>query len=587
MLNKIQFLKFEKYADGLFKTYIYDDQLEDITKEFYDCFKNVISKKTPLDLFNLIYEEVLKEEVKKQNIPENQISNAVANIRGNPNFNNHYRKILDEIRTLNTFEEFYEICKRIENIVKSIPNTSVSISIPGRNIQLNPYNIFTEILTKFNSIVTIAFINLKPKFVYLDEEMELKGAVIKNTSWSNTLKEENKNYSINARLFRVMNIDIEDFEKKPLYIQRIILRNSCIEFSKMLKKYWDKNIMIGIQISEREMSFEIEERDNKNEPIKITLPEYRSKGFKWYLAYLITLEYLRILKNGGNNDIVLLLDDPAVYLHPNVQKSFLEKLEELSKEYQILYNTHLMSLFNEEELDRVLLVYLDKENRTKIKRPWSNEQKDIIYPIRRALGVDKILFKENLSKILFVEGISDKFILEGLGKLETLKNLKNWYIHPLSGGDKLEDNEIVKKVRLYSCLSNFEEIKYYFLLDGDKKEKFERDKISNKIIFLGDENQEIEDLIDKNFYLDCVLETYKRIFTHDLEKFKKVKEIVEKLRKSKSKIIEELNNEFRLNNLGDFSKVDVAITIKRKLYENPELANKFEKIIDCLNGKII
>ncbi|WP_244409553.1 AAA family ATPase [Methanocaldococcus jannaschii] len=192
MLNKIQFLKFEKYADGLFKTYIYDDQLEDITKEFYDCFKNVISKKTPLDLFNLIYEEVLKEEVKKQNIPENQISNAVANIRGNPNFNNHYRKILDEIRTLNTFEEFYEICKRIENIVKSIPNTSVSISIPGRNIQLNPYNIFTEILTKFNSIVTIAFINLKPKFVYLDEEMELKGAVIKNTSWSNTLKEENK-----------------------------------------------------------------------------------------------------------------------------------------------------------------------------------------------------------------------------------------------------------------------------------------------------------------------------------------------------------------------------------------------------------
>lgn len=47
----------------------------------------------------------------------------------------------------------------------------------------------------------------------------------------------------------------------------------------MLKKYWDKNIMIGIQISEREMSFEIEERDNKNEPIKITLPEYRSKGF--------------------------------------------------------------------------------------------------------------------------------------------------------------------------------------------------------------------------------------------------------------------------------------------------------------------
>lgn len=256
-------------------------------------------KKTPLDLFNLIYEEVLKEEVKKQNIPENQISNAVANIRGNPNFNNHYRKILDEIRTLNTFEEFYEICKRIENIVKSIPNTSVSISIPGRNIQLNPYNIFTEILTKFNSIVTIAFINLKPKFVYLDEEMELKGAVIKNTSWSNTLKEENKNYSINARLFRVMNIDIEDFEKKPLYIQRIILRNSCIEFSKMLKKYWDKNIMIGIQISEREMSFEIEERDNKNEPIKITLPEYRSKGFKWYLAYLITLEYLRILKMGG------------------------------------------------------------------------------------------------------------------------------------------------------------------------------------------------------------------------------------------------------------------------------------------------
>ena len=592
ILNKTQFLKFEKYADGLFKAYIYDNQLENITEEFDNWFKSVIPQRTPLDLFDKIFESILKKELEKFNIPETQIANAITNVKSNANFNNHYRRIVEEINRLNTFEKFDGICKQIKNIVKNIPNTTVSIPIPGRTISLNPYNVFTKTIAKFASMFSNIFINLKPKFIYLDEEMELKGVVVKNISWSNTLREDNRDYPINARLLSILGIDLEEFDKKPEEEQDLILENKAHEFSKLLRNSWKKNIGLKMNlISGYKISFKIIEYDNDKEPIKTTYPEYRSKGFKWYLAYLITLNYLIILKKKNDRDIVLLLDDPAVYLHPNAQKRFLNEIEKLSKEYQILYNTHLISLFNEEELDRVLLVYLDKENRTKIKKPWSNKQKDIIYPIRKALGFDKILFEENLKNVLFVEGISDKFILEGLRKLKSFMKLEDWYIHPLSGGDYVENNDIVKKILLYGYLSNLEEINYYFLLDGDKEhtkntEKID-DKIKERIIFLGNESQEIEDLIDRDFYLECVLDTYRRIFTHDPEKFKKVKEIVEELKNQDYKIIKELNNKFKSNNLGDFSKVDVAITIKRKLYENPNLADKFDEVKKCLKDKIL
>lgn len=595
ILNNVQFLKFEKYANGSFKSHTYDSQLKDITHTYINLFRKHITN--PLNLFAKIYEDTLLEELKLKNIPENQLTNAVGNIKNDVNFNTNYQKIANEITNSDIFETDGEICRKIKNIIKNIPNNIVNISIPGRQIPLNPRNIFVKTITKFNTMSNI-FTNLIPKFVYLDEEMELKGTIRKgNTSWSNTLKEDNNNHPINSRFFKILNVNLREFDKKTEEEQDIILENKSYEFSKILKKSWKKNVGIKMDlIPGNKISFKIIEYDEKNEPIsgKTTFPEERSKGFKWYLAYFITLEYLKALKERERKDVILLLDDPAVYLHPDAQKSFLEKVEELSKEYQILYNTHLMSLFSETELDRVLLVKHGIGNRTEVKKPWGNNQKDIIQPIRHALGFDKILFEENLEKVLFVEGISDKFILEGLQKSNSTSN---GYIQVLNGGKDLNKISKSKKIELIFALMDYlkyvhkmRECDYYIILDGDMKNEYESsskidEKLKSKIRYMGDSDQEIEDLIDKDFYLNCVLETYKAILINELEKFKKVEGIVEKLRKTYNGhlITKKLDEEFKSEGLNNFSKVETAITIKRKLYKNPEFSNKFMKIIEYLN----
>ena len=68
-----------------------------------------------------------------------------------------------------------------------------------------------------------------------------------------------------------------------------------------------------------------------------------------------------------------------------------------------------------------------------------------------------------------------------------MPKFNDWYIHPLNGGnkniDKNDNNEIVKKIKLYGCLSNIGVIEYYFLLDGDMRKEFENNKSINGISF--------------------------------------------------------------------------------------------------------
>jgi hypothetical protein len=133
-------------------------------------------------------------------------------------------------------------------------------------------------------------------------------------------------------------------------------------------------------------------------------------------------------------------------------------------------------------------------------------------------------------------------------------------------------------------------------LDGDMKKEYENnDKISEeikeRIIYLGDENQEIEDLIDLDFYLDCVMESYQGIFADQPEKIKPIEEIIEDINEKykntgdNEKLTKLLKKEFKNYKLGDFSKVDVAITLKRKLSENYLISDKFEEIVK-INDKI-
>jgi len=363
-----------------------------------------------------------------------------------------------------------------------------------------------------------------------------------------------------------------------------------LDLSREIRQIWQQEpIKFDCNVSENEISFYIVDLNNKNNELKYTFPESRSRGFKWFLSYYITLKYLEKI----HNNFILILDDPAVYLHPRGQRDFLKKLEELSDKGWIFYNTHLVSLFNEDELQRIYLIekieFHDRKI-TKIFSPWKNTGKDLIEPIRLSLGIDQLIFKDNLNKIIFVEGISDKFILEGLKHF--IKELNDWYIYPISGvKDKydLEKEKIVNLIDKISCLLNKNGNKYIFIVDGDAKKKINNSGINEKIKFIGNDSQEIEDLIDINLYLDCVKECYEIIFLHDLEKIKKINKCIEKIRenhrgKEPQKITKIINDEFcKALNKGNkekcFNKLEISKLIKRKIKRRYVKKAKFGKLI--------
>jgi len=630
-IENIKFLKLEKYDDGHFGIDLYDEDLnsvlEDSTNRFIEIVKLFILGVPLSNLFINAFNAEVRNILKSNNVPDEKIPEGIEVVKNISHFSNTITAAVNKLEEIDKSNKDKGIIERFEIVKQDLnqelqksPSTNISsLNISERaypiNPPLNPRSIFTRVynnmVSKINEIKALATPNqleenvttilskLRPDFVYLSEEMELKGDVRKIGKWSQTLNEEEGDYVINARLFKLLKIDLEKFDEMDVPNQGTFLNNRIDVFSRTLEDLWkQQKVYITCNVWEKGISFGIVELDDDHRPIpgKRTLPEARSRGFKWYLAYLITLEYLKI--KAEEKDIVLLLDDPGVFLHERGQKDFLKTINETSKNVQILYNTHLISLFDERELDRVLLVELDKENRTTIKKPWTNEKRDIIAPVRHALGFDKLIFEDFIEKfdgILFVEGISDKFIFEGLQKAGVLS--EKWYIYPLSGGDAINKNEIVKRIEQLECLygsynNKNNKVKHYFVLDGDKRQtngdtngdkKQTTSKINDKenVIFLGNKNQEIEDLIDREFYLGCVSDCYYRIFINSPSKMRKLKDAIKNIREEKEqeKLTKLLENKFKEYKLGTFSKVDVSKTIKRRLSKDPSLVEYLQPVI--------
>lgn len=608
----VTFVKLSKQVNGLRSIDLLDETMEKLNKDLVNIFEKLILNGTineiKKNLTNRLEEafiDSISEILRIHGVPEDQIYNGVNVIKTNSNFTGLFNLIKNELESFfdqkveSITRESYnriksELAEKLKELKTKIPNTNVKFTITNKAINLDPLQVFIRMepkLTKLlpevdgNSILMEATLNILPEFIYLAEEMELKGEVKKeNNSWCETLTENNDRYAVNYRLLSILDVDLDEFDRLSISDQRLVLQNGLDKFSNNLIKLWkQERVRFNVNVAENVISFFTVDVDESNNPLRTTRPESRSRGFKWYLTYLITLEYL---KKRGNT--ILLLDDPAVFLHEKGQKDFLETIENVSKDNQIIYTTHLISLFDERKLERVLLVKTDEKRNTKIEKPWKSNAKIVTAPICHALGIDRLIL-ENAQKVLFVEGISDKFILEGLRHIsKEMKELPKLIIHPLSGGEKLEEKEVLNKLKLLNCLATNEDIKYFFLLDGDRKEIVNKKSDITNIVLLGNENQELEDLIDRDFYLSCVKECYQSIFIDNREKFQKLEKIIEKLSKDQkqNKITKKLEKEFKQSGLGGFSKVYVAITIKRRL-DSGKVSNKeFQEILNIIESKL-
>lgn len=114
--------------------------------------------------------------------------------------------------------------------------------------------------------------------------------------------------------------------------------------------------------------------------------DQRSSGFRWFFSFLAAFHEFESQKER----VVILLDEPALELHPRAQRDFLRFINErLSPKHQVFYTTHSPFMIEPDHLERVRLV----EDRGRgvgavVSADVLSAEADSFFPLQAALGYD-------------------------------------------------------------------------------------------------------------------------------------------------------------------------------------------------------
>jgi len=326
---------------------------------------------------------------------------------------------------------------------------------------------------------------------------------------------------------------------------------------------------------------------NKQDNVRLQLEE-RSRGYQWYFSFYIVFN---VESEGRHRDSILLLDEPALFLHATGQEDFLKKvLPQLSEKNQIIYTTHSPFLLDLTRPFSIHTVTLDKDGPKReshiSKEHWASDR-DALFPLQSAVGYHLAQSMFIGTRNMIVEGLTDFWILgtasdlfESNGKMSLTKN---FVFSPAGGGTKT-----VILAKTYVA----QELQVGVLLDADNeghiaKEQLIRDTLlkSNKILLLNDifdkpdQTMSLEDIFPEDYYLGFVARAYE----------KELKGIEIKLESTNPMLVKRIESFFKKNNLGNFDKTKPSLLITKEFAKGDfdkiptELVTNFEKLFTAIN----
>jgi len=325
---------------------------------------------------------------------------------------------------------------------------------------------------------------------------------------------------------------------------------------------------------------------NRADGTKLQLEE-RSRGYQWYFSFYTIFN---VESENTHKDAILLLDEPALFLHPLGQKDVLEKtLPQLAEKNQILYSTHspfMINLSKPETLHTVTLVKKGSNKVTTISKDVWPTDKDALFPLQSALGYQLSQTMFIGRKNLIVEGMTDYWILNSASALlesggkTSLKD--DFAFSPAGGGTKSV---------LLSTMYSSQDLQVGVLLDADSEgknayEQIVKNKIlkSDKVLLLNEilgktDPMSLEDLFPEEYYLKFVEKSYQEELNG-----KKIA-----LESDNPMIIKRIEAFFKKENLGEFHKSRPARIIMNEFGSTSldtlpnTLVEKLEKVFETIN----
>ena len=194
-----------------------------------------------------------------------------------------------------------------------------------------------------------------------------------------------------------------------------------VDFTKAWKQqiHADNKVKIAYKFEKRDTEensfvvFYVETKDKQ----KIR-PRMRSKGLIWFLSFWMELQ-----ASGNDNNLIILADEPGLYLHIRAQENIIEVFEELANsDHQVIYSTHSPNLIKTDHLERISLVINDKNKGTIVEgvttsKIDSQNKQDALQPVANAIGFSVSDFALSNKKNVILEGVSDYFYYLGMRKL--------------------------------------------------------------------------------------------------------------------------------------------------------------------------
>lgn len=359
-----------------------------------------------------------------------------------------------------------------------------------------------------------------PKFFRFASYQNLEGRV--DVAALRTLENEQPGASPKqtARaLLRLADTDIDSVTDAEFESRTAELEAVSSDLSRDMAEYWSTNPELRIKVEiepetvaasngqtsiVRYLNFRVEDRkhDFTN---NFSL---RSSGYQWFFSFLAAFSEFE-----DRDDVVILLDEPALTLHAKAQRDFLRFINKrLAPVGQVVYTTR--SPFMVEEIERVRVVEDRGEDVGSVTSSDALEVgEDSAFPLQAALGYD---LSQNLfigERNLLVEGPSDLAYLDVIGHYLRDQGRvgldERWRILPAGGASNVPAfvSLLGQKVSVTVLLDSGTE-------GGGKVEAaIKANKIAGKrVVFVGSvleqKHSDIEDLFTAGDYLDLYNEAF-------------------------------------------------------------------------------
>lgn len=218
-----------------------------------------------------------------------------------------------------------------------------------------------------------------------------------------------------------MDLSIEELQKLINYKTN----NTSAKFTSSISERFAKNYQKGFKVnikatSNIDKSFSI--LTKLFDPVLNAEVELSNVGAGVRSVYILSL--LQSYQAISAKHTIFIIEEPELYLHPQLQKSMAKTLSEITENNQVIFTTHSPIMLREFSTQNIRKVKLDEERYCSIAENTTidNVLKEIGYSSQDVLNTDFILFVEGQNDKYIVERILDKYYdidLERLSVIDT------------------------------------------------------------------------------------------------------------------------------------------------------------------------